>query len=65
LLFQHVPEKVAQALLANANDLDSAAEIVLNAVKEFLRVGIVFDGLLKDEVVRELNLGTEKVIKPL
>jgi len=35
--------------------LTKAAEIATNAVTEFLRVETVFDGLLKDEVVRELT----------
>ncbi len=52
---QHDPEKVAQALLAGANDLESAADIVSNAVNEFLRVELAFDGLLRDEAVRELT----------
>jgi acetyl-CoA carboxylase/biotin carboxylase 1 len=62
--YKHDPEKVAQDLLAGVNDPISAAELALNAVNEFLRVETVFDGLLKDEVIRELtkankaNLGT-------
>jgi len=53
--FKHDPEEVAQTLLAGAHDLDSAADIVSNAVNEFLRVEGAFDGLLRDEAVRELT----------
>lgn len=52
---QHDPDKVAQAVLDNAQDFDSALEVLTNAVNEFLRVETVFDGKLKDEVVRELT----------
>ena len=42
-------------MLAGAKDFTSAIEGVTNAVNEFLRVESVFDGKLKDEVVRELT----------
>jgi len=42
-------------VLAGAKDFTSAIEGVTNAVNEFLRVESVFDGKLKDEVVRELT----------
>lgn len=53
--FESDPEAAVQAALGSASDLDSAAEIVTNALTEFARVEAIFSGKLKDDVVRDLT----------
>ena len=47
-------EAAAQAALADATDLASASAAVVDAFNEYLRVETIFDGKLKDDVVRQL-----------
>ncbi len=47
-------EAAAQAALADASDLACASAAVVDAFNEYLRVETIFDGKLKDDVVRQL-----------
>lgn len=47
-------EAAAQAALADATDLASASAVVVDAFNEYLRIETIFDGKLKDDVVRQL-----------
>ena len=49
------PEAAVQLALGEAADLESAAEVVTNALNEFMRVENIFAGKLKDDVVRDLT----------
>jgi len=44
-----------QQLFADADSMESASQIAVNAIKEFLRVESLFAGKLLDDVVRELT----------
>lgn len=47
-------EATAAAAVASAETVDSASEIAINAINEFVRIESLFDGKLKDDVVRQL-----------
>mmetsp|Transcript_33963 Transcript_33963/g.74702 ORF Transcript_33963/g.74702 Transcript_33963/m.74702 type:complete len:2077 (-) Transcript_33963:133-6363(-) len=47
-------EAAAQAAFADVSDLESASSTVIEALNEYLRVETIFDGKLKDDVVRQL-----------
>jgi acetyl-CoA carboxylase/biotin carboxylase 1 len=53
--FKHDPDAIAQSVLAEIEDAASAVEFIDNSIKEFLRIENIFDGKVKDEVVRELT----------
>jgi len=48
------PEAAAAAIFGDVDDIDSATAIATETLNEFLRVETMFDGKLKDDVVREM-----------
>lgn len=48
-------EAAVAALLGDASDMDAAAAVVEESVTEFVRVESMFDGKLKDDVVRQMT----------
>ena len=54
------PEAVAGAALSEATDMESAADIVTESLKEFLRVESIFADKLLDDVVRDLTKANEE-----
>jgi len=51
------PEAVAQKALDAVSDADAAAELLIKSINEFYRVESLFDGQIKDDVVRTLTKG--------
>jgi len=56
--FNNDPEAVTAAAEAECKDIDSATELVVTALDEFVRVESVFDGRLLDDVVDAHLLNT-------
>jgi len=49
------PDATVSAALQDAKDMESAAAIVVETIEEFVRVETLFDGKLKDDVVRQMT----------
>ena len=58
--YKNDPEAVAGAALSEATDMESAADIVTESLKEFLRVESIFADKLLDDVVRDLTKANEE-----
>jgi len=61
--FKHDPEAIAQSVLDDFKDLQSAVDFIDGVIKEFIRVESVFDGKVKDEAVRELAKSNKDNLK--
>jgi len=49
------PEATISAALQEAEDIDSTTDLVVETLDEFIRVESMFDGKLKDDVVRQMT----------
>jgi acetyl-CoA carboxylase/biotin carboxylase 1 len=63
------PDALVQAAFESMEDIDTASQLVIDTVEEFLRVEEIFIGKLMDDVVRELTKANidnlEKVVSEI